>query len=61
MWDGEGARENVLGTNKTVNQLNTELSKGCITSKLPVEIIHQVAIVIAGNPSGRELSGFGCA
>lgn len=57
--EGEGARNNVLSANETMNQLNTELSKGCIISELPVEIIHQIAVVIAGNPSGRELSSLG--
>lgn len=51
----------ILGIDESMNQLDAETGEIMIRSKLPEEIIHQPAVVVAGNPAGWELSDIGCA
>jgi len=47
--------------NVTVHQLNRELSKRSVGGELPVEVIEQFVIVVAGNPAGGERGAFSSA
>jgi hypothetical protein len=50
---------NIPRVNITVHQLNTELSERGVAGEFPVEVIHQLVIVVARNPAGRERGGVG--